>query len=124
MLKTSAVGLHPHFRVTGGAVLAIAYGIETQEENDPYVDTAEHALGALNEVMLPGAFLVDLFPFSKYISIHRLRNDPLTNCNLVKYIPEWVPGAGFKTKARLWGSSISSMLNDPWKVVQERMVCL
>ena len=46
--------------------MSIAYGIEAKEDNDPYIMHAERALEAASESMIPGAFLVDLFPIREY----------------------------------------------------------
>lgn len=87
-----------HLRLTTGSLsLSIAYGIETQEENDPYIMHAERTLEAANAAMVPGAFLVDVFP------------------------AQWMPGASFKTKARIWKYSSLWTLNTPWEVVKRRM---
>jgi hypothetical protein len=32
----------------------------------------------------------------------------------VKYIPEWIPGAGFKRKARVWGKGMLDMCTTPF----------
>lgn len=56
------------FRTTGSLSLSIAYGIETQEENDPYIMHAERTLEAANAAMVPGAFLVDVFPARECVS--------------------------------------------------------
>lgn len=103
--------------------MAIAYGIETTED-DPYIATAEHAMEAVNASLVPGAFLVDLFPICEFRFTRRF---PLlaVECygKLVKYVPEWFPGATFKTKARIWRQSVLGSLNVPWAAVRERMVC-
>lgn len=52
-------------RMAGDSIMAIAYGIETTED-DPYVATAEHAMEAVNASLVPGAFLVDLFPICEF----------------------------------------------------------
>jgi hypothetical protein len=60
--------------------MKIAYGIDVQEFDDPYVSLAEEVLDGMNEASIPGAFWVDLFP-------------------ILKYVPSWFPGAGFQKKA-------------------------
>ncbi|KAF8157210.1 cytochrome P450 [Crassisporium funariophilum] len=67
----------------GGLTLSLAYGINMQRSNDPYINLAEKAVASITVATAPGAFLVDLMPF-------------------LKYVPEFFPGAGFKKKARLW----------------------
>lgn len=41
---------------------------------------------------------------------------------LVKYVPEWVPGAGFKKQAREWRKLATGMVDLPFNMVKERMV--
>ena len=41
----------------------------------------------------------------------------------VQYVPEWFPGAGFKTTARKWNAEILEMVNQPHQWVKEKMVC-
>lgn len=36
----------------------------------------------------------------------------------VKYVPEWVPGAGFKRQAREWKQVITSILEDPFHAMK------
>ncbi|KIJ44628.1 hypothetical protein M422DRAFT_85484, partial [Sphaerobolus stellatus SS14] len=61
----------------------VTYGIEIQPEKDPYVETAEKVSHSIVEAGTPGKFLVDIWPW-------------------MKYIPAWVPGAGFQRKAARW----------------------
>ena len=69
--------------MVGGITISLAYGITIQPKNDPFIDLAEHAITGLAESATPGLFLVDAIP-------------------LIKHVPEWMPGAGFQTKARQW----------------------
>ncbi|KAJ3519719.1 hypothetical protein NMY22_g13072 [Coprinellus aureogranulatus] len=74
----------PHIRyMAGETVLSIAYGIEIQKDNDPYIEAAVEAVQPVIIAAIPGAFLVDAIP-------------------LLKYVPEWFPGASFRRKAREW----------------------
>ena len=45
--------------------MSMAYGIEVQETNDPYVQMAEEALGGAAACLKTGAYLVDMFPISE-----------------------------------------------------------
>ncbi|TFK25337.1 cytochrome P450 [Coprinopsis marcescibilis] len=81
-------------------ILSIAYGINVQEENDPFVQLAEDAMAPLITAGLPGAFLVDFFPW-------------------LKYVPEWLPGASFKRKAREWKYITSAFLENPFKTTKD-----
>lgn len=55
--------------MTGSSIITIAYGIETLEEDDPYVATAEDVMVAVGESMLPGTFLVNLFPICEHFRL-------------------------------------------------------
>ncbi|TFK25351.1 cytochrome P450 [Coprinopsis marcescibilis] len=80
-------------------VLKIAYGIEIQDKDDPYVRVAEAAVHTLQTAAIPGTYLVDTVP-------------------LLKYIPAWVPGAGFQTKAKEWRVLARKMVEDPYRTVK------
>lgn len=43
--------------------MKVAYGIDTQEKDDPYVILAERVLHAVFLTTTAGAYLVDTFPF-------------------------------------------------------------
>ncbi|KAK7052946.1 hypothetical protein VNI00_004266 [Paramarasmius palmivorus] len=75
--------------------MSIAYGIKVKSESDPWVALAEEAIGPLMRATVPGAFLVDTFPF-------------------LKYIPSWFPGAGFKRQAREWRKLTMRLKNEPF----------
>jgi len=42
--------------------------------------------------------------------------------SLVKHVPEWMPGAGFKTKAKEWRKLSQAMINVPYDMVKEKFV--
>ena len=52
----------------------MTYSMKVQPYGDPYIKIAEEAISSISELMIPGAFLVDIIP-------------------IMKYIPEWFPGA-------------------------------
>lgn len=83
-LVTSSEKFMEHVRhVISGILISLTYGIPTKPENDPLVHLAEEAMAASATGAIPGKFLVDVFP-------------------LLKYIPEWFPGASFQRIAREW----------------------
>ena len=41
---------------------------------------------------------------------------------VVRHVPEWFPGAGFKTQARIWHAAIDKLFNNPYSVCQKRLV--
>ena len=48
--------------MAGSLILGVAYGIDVQPNNDPYIATAETALHAISMAGNAGAYLVDYIP--------------------------------------------------------------
>lgn len=48
-------------------MLMTMYGIRIKSETDKYFVVAQRAIDAASRAMVPGAFLVDIFPICKYI---------------------------------------------------------
>ena len=55
------------------------------------------------EVAKPGAFLVDIIPW-------------------LKYVPAWVPGADFQRKGKDWRDAQRSAVNDTWDAFSKALV--
>lgn len=49
--------------MTGQTIFEVAYGIDVQPKNDPYIGSAEESLKAMTLGCTPGAGLFDTFPF-------------------------------------------------------------
>ena len=65
---------------------------------------AEEAIRAIAELLIPGAFLVDIIP-------------------VLKYVPEWFPGAKFQSKAAVMRKHAAIMRNTTFAATEELMVC-
>ncbi|KAI0659485.1 cytochrome P450 [Cubamyces menziesii] len=92
-----------HLRhMAGSLILGVAYGIDVQPKNDPYIATAETALHAMSMAGNAGAYLVDYMPF-------------------LKHIPSWFPGATFKRQAAEWRKATNAMVEVPYKAVRRAM---
>ena len=50
------------YRLTGSLALSIAYGIRADTPDNEFVRMYEEVLAVAREALLPGAFLVDVFP--------------------------------------------------------------
>ncbi|KAF8960427.1 cytochrome P450 [Flammula alnicola] len=88
--------------VVGGMALSLAYGLNIQESNDPYVNLAEKAVDSVTQAVIPGAFLVDLMP-------------------ILRYVPEYFPGAGFQKKAKAWRQIQEDFRELPFKATLQNM---
>ncbi|OCH88112.1 cytochrome P450 [Obba rivulosa] len=82
--------------VFGANALRVAYGIEVPEKDDERIAAVERALVATNEGFTPGAFWVDMLP-------------------ILKYVPSWVPGAGWKRKVDNWKIDAIATKEMPWQ---------
>ncbi|KAJ7841198.1 cytochrome P450 [Mycena olivaceomarginata] len=103
--KPNADSISAHVRkLTGALVLRITYGIEVQEEEDPFVTLIEKANDNFNIATAPGkfkcAFLVDVFP-------------------AMLNIPELL--APFKQTARVWARATKNMVEAPYLFVRRQM---
>ncbi|RXW19972.1 hypothetical protein EST38_g5879 [Candolleomyces aberdarensis] len=93
----------PHIRhLAGETILSISYGLQIQEENDPYLELSRVGLQAFTDAAVPGAFLVDSFP-------------------ILKYVPAWFPGASFKRKAHAWRKVAREMIERPYAEAKKQI---
>jgi len=88
--------------MAGETIMSIVYGLHTLPENDPYINTAQKGVHPVVIAAVPGAFLVDALPF-------------------LKYVPEWVPGAGFQKKAREWKKWARDMVELPYEAAKRNI---
>ncbi|KAH7929003.1 cytochrome P450, partial [Leucogyrophana mollusca] len=81
---------------SGGLMMTILYGEKAGSVRDQYVHNADKAIDGLVLAGNFGNYLVDFLPF-------------------LKYVPEWMPGAGFKQKARIWRQDARNMIEIPFR---------
>ncbi|KIJ57257.1 hypothetical protein M422DRAFT_149188 [Sphaerobolus stellatus SS14] len=88
--------------VSANLLLGIAYGYTVQSGHDPIVELAEEAMAKTTNGFQP-KYLVNVFP-------------------IMKYIPTWFPGAGWKRFAQYECRPLSHrMLNEPFNEALERI---
>ncbi|KAF8465421.1 cytochrome P450 [Gautieria morchelliformis] len=83
-------------------IMEVVYAINVRDKGDPYIEIAEKSMSHLGAAGKPGAFLVDVLP-------------------ILKYVPEWFPGAGFRKTARLWRDDITKMNVVPFEAVNKAL---
>ncbi|KAG6908814.1 hypothetical protein DXG01_003167 [Tephrocybe rancida] len=89
-----------HLRhMAGETIISIAYGLEVQPKDDPYIDAAERVIRSLFIAAVPGTFLVDSIP-------------------ALKYVPAWMPFAGFQRTAMEWRKQGSIMMSSPFNATK------
>ncbi|KAI9453322.1 CyP450 monooxygenase [Lactarius psammicola] len=101
-LKAAHGFLQKLLEVAGSTILDIAYGLDIRTSDDPYLKRAEECLAILDKAGNPGSFLVDIIP-------------------ALKYVPEWMPGASFKRKAREWRGVAERFYTIPFDFVKQSM---
>ncbi|VDC07365.1 unnamed protein product [Peniophora sp. CBMAI 1063] len=85
--------------LAGRILMRAAYGFDIRSQDDPYIEIAEKTLGAANVAASFSGIVLDLIP-------------------ILKYMPTWFPGAGFKRYASKTRPEVSrAVLDKPWAVV-------
>ena len=103
--------------------MRVTYGIEVMETDDIYIEAAEKAVKTAIKTGVPGAFLVDSFPIriDDFLLCHSITADVLF-LRLVKYIPDWFPGASFKRLGKMYRQSLEDMKCMPLNATKDAMV--
>lgn len=91
-------------------------------EGDRYVTLADEAMSSGSNAGIFGTYMVDYIPFRKF-SLFFLKACSHSLYE-VRYIPTWMPGAGFKRKALGWRKLSRAMRDEPFEDVKRRMVGL
>ncbi|KAK0215676.1 cytochrome P450 [Armillaria fumosa] len=89
-------------KTSGSIILKVTYGIDVQEENDPFVELIESSNTNFGIATIPGAFLVDSFP-------------------ALRHLPENWPGAGFKRLAKKWAKVFNNVVEVPFAFTKGQM---
>ncbi|CAE7178232.1 unnamed protein product [Rhizoctonia solani] len=87
----------------GKIIMRVTYGYPVTNANDPHVSSSDEAIELLRHVAMMGNYLVDSYPF-------------------LRHLPEWLPGMGFKAKAREWSSLPNKMADVPFEWTKKQMV--
>ncbi|KAF8218550.1 cytochrome P450 [Tricholoma matsutake] len=92
-----------HLRqMAGETIISIAYGLDVLPKDDPYISIAEKCIRSLVVAAVPGTFLVDTFPW-------------------LKYVPDWMPLARFKRKAKEWRKLALTMVEMPFEAGKRKL---
>ncbi|KAJ2918173.1 hypothetical protein MD484_g2276, partial [Candolleomyces efflorescens] len=86
----------------GGIIMHITYGFDAKSKEDPYIAESLKVSYAFKVAALPGAFLVDNIP-------------------LLKYVPAWFPGAGFKRFAEYYRNATYNSQHMPFNFTLDAM---
>ncbi len=81
----------------------VVYGHEVKDENDEYVAILDKGASVVNELLLPGRYLVELIP-------------------ALQYLPSWLPGATFKREIPQWKRHVAAIRNVPYDAASKSVV--
>jgi len=92
-----------HFHLNAGsAIMRIVYGYDLERDDDPLLCHANMVMEDFSEACGVGKWIVDVLPF-------------------LKYVPAWVPGAGFKNVAQKMRADVDKFYDGPFNLVKQRM---
>ncbi|KIM35565.1 hypothetical protein M413DRAFT_32422 [Hebeloma cylindrosporum] len=88
--------------LVGSTTLSMTYSINVRPYDDPLIEIVENAVETAVELLIAGAFLVDVFP-------------------LLKYVPKWFPGAKFQRKAAIMRENSERLRNATFLTTEKLM---
>ncbi|CAE6466211.1 unnamed protein product [Rhizoctonia solani] len=88
--------------MTAYTMLSSAYGYEAMSFREELVQIVEAANKGLCQAALAGNFFVNVIPW-------------------LRYVPSWLPGAGWKRQAHKWRAEKEKMLHVPYNWTKEQM---
>lgn len=95
--------LRMHLRWYVAAVIfQVSHGRTIEDFEDPFVRLAETIAEDFALSVRPGAYLVDNFPF-------------------LKYVPDWVPGTGWKAVAKQRKHTLNRLRDEPFEYVKQQL---
>ncbi|KAK2018596.1 cytochrome P450 [Colletotrichum eremochloae] len=87
----------------GSLILKVTYGYTAEPfKEDPLLQMINEMNESLIKACVPGTFLVDIFPF-------------------LRYVPSWVPGAGFQQTAKEMKAHFFRTRDKPYAFVEHQM---
>ncbi|KAA1473739.1 cytochrome P450 [Dentipellis sp. KUC8613] len=92
------------YSLAASIAMSVSYGeIADKKQSDKFLGIAQEANETLGIIALPGAFVVNTFPF-------------------LRFLPSWLPGMGFKSLAQQCRRLIAEMRELPWAFVKQGKV--
>ncbi|KAJ7819419.1 cytochrome P450 [Mycena olivaceomarginata] len=88
--------------VAAASIMATVYGYDVKPSNDRFVALSENAVQKLSESFFPGAVAVNTFP-------------------ILRYLPSWMPGAGFQRFAAECRQITREMRQAPFDFVKQNI---
>jgi len=90
-------------RLVGSTTLSMTYSINVRPYNDPFIAMVEQAVDAAAELLIAGAFFMDILP-------------------MLKYVPACLPGAKFQRKAAMISAHSENIRSATFAATKDLMV--
>ncbi|THU84116.1 cytochrome P450 [Dendrothele bispora CBS 962.96] len=103
-------------KMAGATILRVTHGYRVQEGEDPFVKLADKAMLQFAASTSSTGFMVNMIPARVSFQLTLLCSVPT-----VKYVPEWVPGAGFHKIAKEWATNLEETVELPFEWVKAQM---
>ena len=101
--------------------MSITYGIDAKSTDDRFLNVNIQASRATSAALVPGNFLVDVIPICGCLCTQTVTYKRLTNSPIVRYIPDWFPGTGFKVLAKEAREKFKTSIDGPLEYVKNAM---
>jgi len=101
--------------------MSVTYGMDVKSIDDPFLKANIEASHAFSAVSVPGIFLADAIPIRACICIQTVTFNQLTNPLIVRHIPDWFPGTGFKALAKEARDKFKASVDGPMQYVKDAM---
>ena len=101
--------------------MSITYGIDIKSTDDRFLKANIEATHALATVMVPGKFLADVIPIRACICAKTVTYGYLTDSLIVRYLPDWFPGTGFKALVKDTRDKFTISVDGPLGYVKNAM---
>lgn len=101
--------------------MSITYGIDIKSVDDRFLNANLEASHAIAAVMVPGKFLADVIPIRACLRTQKVIYWYLMDLLIVRYIPDWFPGAGFKALANEARDKFKTSVGGPFEYVKNAM---
>ena len=101
--------------------MSITYGIDVKSIDDRFLNANVEASHAMAAALAPGKFLVDFIPIRACVYAQTVTHKHLTNSLVVRYVPDWFPGTGFKVLAKEARDKLKISIDGPLEYVKNAM---
>ncbi|KAL0931244.1 cytochrome p450 oxidoreductase [Colletotrichum truncatum] len=87
----------------GSIILSMVFGYNTEQfKKDGLLDLMNKVMDDFTRIATIGTYMVDIFP-------------------LLRYVPEWFPGTGWKQEAKQYAEEYMATVEKPYRFVQHQM---